>query len=221
MVLNIPFPPTHTLTNKQSTLLCQAQQASCDVVLRASYLPDANNRANKGCRQRVTIGQAAEVTVVQPEIGKRLLLVTASVIKAFNILKASFSASRPVALVLWRWQYSSSGYSFSVVSLVIGNSVHCGMQIVAAEWDIWLVHSWCCGRPQVWKGAQNTHRKPNSRAGNYSSAVPDWLPRGCMRDFWQLSHTQKVISSTRHPWSYNFTVSALNTSLSQPWELTT
>lgn len=39
MVLNIPFPPTHTLTNKHCTPLCQAQQASCDGALLASYLP--------------------------------------------------------------------------------------------------------------------------------------------------------------------------------------
>lgn len=85
MVLNIPFHPTHTLTNKHCTPLCHAQQASCDGALLASYLPDVNNRANNGCRRGVTIGHTAEVTLVQAGNDKSLLLVAAPAIEALNI----------------------------------------------------------------------------------------------------------------------------------------
>lgn len=215
MVLNIPFPPTHTLTNKQCTLLCQAQQASCDVVLRASYLPDANNRANKGCRQRVTIGQAAEVTLVQPEIGKRLLLVTAPVIKAFNILKAYFSTCPD--LLLWCCDANSTApqvthsVSFHCSSVIVYTAV-CKFWLLSETPDLCIpgvVGALRYKKVGVlrWAQAKTPIMSPTAEQVTtvHQKAVPDRLPRGCMRDFWQLSHTQKVvISSTEAPMKLQF-----------------
>lgn len=68
-----------------------------------SYLPDANNRADltgsllQGA-EKVTSGQAAEVTIVQVGIGKNLKLLTVPMSKALHMLKASLSTCPDLSL---------------------------------------------------------------------------------------------------------------------------
>lgn len=157
MVLNIPFPPTHTHSNKHCTPLCQAQQASCDGALLASYLPDANNRANKGCRRRVTIGQVAEVTLVQAENEK---------IKAFNIsqvLTCCFGVVMPTVCYVTRapsFLYSRQWYVWT-----------------AKGQPIWCMHSWCRGSPRVWIRCACFAEVKTAKQVTTVHYTPDWLPR--------------------------------------------
>lgn len=88
MVLNIPFPPTRTHTN---TVLYCVRPSRRHVMKRCYFATCLTQTMGltwlgvTGCRQRVILEQAAEVTLVQAETGKRLLSVMVPMSKTFHI----------------------------------------------------------------------------------------------------------------------------------------
>lgn len=130
MVLNIPFPQTHTLTNKQCALLCQAQQASCDgaPLLRATCLTQTIGPTEGYCRAYGG-GYCSSCRYC-----KRLLFVT--VIKAFNILKMHSGTSPSLLL----WCCDTDGLSLCYSCCVFPFDHSSAVYHVVCNWAS-LVHS--------------------------------------------------------------------------------